>query len=44
MCMSERVLGQLLRDNYASVIQRGGGSIDALFHHLGARSGGDLAK
>jgi phospholipid transport system substrate-binding protein len=26
-------LGQLLRDNYASVIQRGGGSIDALFYH-----------
>ena len=31
-------LGQLLRDNFASVIQKNGGSIDALFHHLGARS------
>ena len=31
-------LGQLLRDNFASVIQKGGGSIEALFHHLGAKS------
>lgn len=31
-------LGQLLRDNFASVIQKGGGSIEALFNHLGAKS------
>lgn len=31
-------LGQLLRDNFARIIQRGGGSIDALFSHL-AKSG-----
>lgn len=31
-------LGQLLRDNFASVIKRGGGSIDELFLHLGAKS------
>jgi phospholipid transport system substrate-binding protein len=37
-------LGQVLRDNYASVIQRGGGSIDALFHHLGARTGVELGS
>jgi ABC-type transporter MlaC component len=37
-------LGQLLRDNYASVIQRGGGSIDALFHHLGAKTSAELGK
>jgi ABC-type transporter MlaC component len=30
-------LAQLLRDNYASIIQKGGGKIDALFAHLGAR-------
>lgn len=29
-------LGQLLRDNFATVIRNGGGSIDALFRHLGA--------
>lgn len=32
-------LGQLLRDNFASIIRKGGGSIDALFSHLGARAG-----
>jgi hypothetical protein len=37
-------LGQLLRDNYASVIQRGGGSIDALFHHLGAKTSAELGN
>jgi ABC-type transporter MlaC component len=37
-------LGQLLRDNYASVIQRGGGSIDALFRHLGAKASTELGK
>ena len=31
-------LGQVLRDNFATIIKRGGGSIDALFHHLGANS------
>ena len=31
-------LGQLLRNNYATVIQKGGGSIDALFNHLGAKA------
>ena len=31
-------LGQLLRDNFAAIIQRGGGSIEALFQHLGAKS------
>jgi ABC-type transporter MlaC component len=35
-------LGQLLRDNFSSVIQRGGGSIDALFHHLGAKTSADM--
>jgi len=35
-------LGQLLRDNYATVIQRGGGSIDALFHHLGAKTSTEI--
>jgi ABC-type transporter MlaC component len=34
-------LGQVLRDNYAGIIQRGGGSIDALFFHLGARTTAD---
>jgi ABC-type transporter MlaC component len=29
-------LGQVLRDNFATVIRNGGGSIDALFRHLGA--------
>jgi ABC-type transporter MlaC component len=37
-------LGQLLRDNFASVIQRGGGSIDALFHHLGAKTSAELDR
>jgi ABC-type transporter MlaC component len=37
-------LGQLLRDNFASVIQRGGGSIDALFHHLGAKTSAEMGK
>lgn len=37
-------LGQLLRDNFASVIQRGGGSIDALFRHLGAKTSAELGK
>lgn len=37
-------LGQLLRDNFASVIKRGGGSIDALFHHLGAKTSAELGK
>ena len=31
-------LGQVLRDNFATIIKRGGGSIDALFRHLGANS------
>jgi ABC-type transporter MlaC component len=35
-------LGQLLRDNYATVIQRGGGSLDALFHHLGAKTRAEI--
>lgn len=29
-------LAQLLRDNYTSIIQKGGGRIEALFAHLGA--------
>jgi hypothetical protein len=37
-------LGQVLRDNYAGVIQRGGGSIDALFFHLGARATADTTR
>ena len=37
-------LGQLLRDNYASIIQRGGGSIDALFHHLGAKNTAEVGN
>jgi ABC-type transporter MlaC component len=37
-------LGQVLRDNYAGIIQRGGGSIDALFFHLGARSTADTSR
>lgn len=37
-------LGQLLRDNYASVIQKGGGSIDALFHHLGAKTSSEIGN
>ena len=37
-------LGQLLRDNFASVIQRGGGSIDALFLHLGGKTGAETGK
>ena len=37
-------LGQLLRDNYATVINRGGGSIDALFHHLGAKTGAEIGN
>ena len=37
-------LGQLLRDNFTSVIQRGGGSIDALFYHLGARTGAGINR
>jgi hypothetical protein len=37
-------LGQVLRDNYAGVIQRGGGSIDALFFHLGARTTADTTR
>jgi ABC-type transporter MlaC component len=37
-------LGQLLRDNFASVIKRGGGSIDALFHHLGAKTSAELDR
>ena len=37
-------LGQLLRDNYASIIQKGGGSIDALFRHLGARPGKEIVR
>lgn len=35
-------LGQLLRDNYSTVIKQGGGSIDALFHHLGAKTGAEV--
>lgn len=31
-------LGQLLRDNFATIIKRGGGSIDALFQHLGGKT------
>lgn len=31
-------LGQLLRDNYTSIIRKGGGSIDALFTHLDSES------
>jgi len=32
-------LAQLLRDNFAGVISRGGGRIDALYAHLGAGKG-----
>jgi ABC-type transporter MlaC component len=37
-------LGQLLRDNFGTVIRNGGGSIDALFHHLGGKTGRELGK
>lgn len=37
-------LGQLLRDNFATVIKKGGGSIDALFYHLGAKPGAEVGK
>jgi len=37
-------LGQLLRDNFATVIKKGGGSIDALFYHLGGRTGAEIGK
>jgi len=37
-------LGQLLRDNFATVIKQGGGSIDALFYHLGAKPGAEIGK
>ena len=37
-------LGQLLRDNFATVIRNGGGSIDALFHHLGGKTSAELGK
>jgi hypothetical protein len=30
-------LSHVLRDNYTSVIRRGGGSIEALFHDLRSR-------
>ena len=35
-------LGQLLRSNFAAVIQKGGGSIDALFAHLGAKGSKEI--
>ena len=37
-------LGQLLRDNFATVIKQGGGTIDALFYHLGAKTGAEIGK
>lgn len=37
-------LAQLLRDNYASIIQKGGGSVDALFAHLGAKVSADMGN
>jgi ABC-type transporter MlaC component len=37
-------LGQLLRDNFATIIKQGGGSIDALFFHLGARTGAEIGS
>jgi ABC-type transporter MlaC component len=37
-------LGQLLRDNYATVIKKGGGSIDALFYHLGAKTSAEVGN
>ena len=37
-------LGQLLRDNFATIIKKGGGTIDALFYHLGARTGAEIGK
>lgn len=37
-------LGQLLRDNFATVIKKGGGTIDALFYHLGAKPSAEIGK
>ena len=37
-------LGQLLRDNFATVIRNGGGSIEALFHHLGGKTSAEIGK
>jgi ABC-type transporter MlaC component len=37
-------LGQLLRDNFAAVIRKGGGSVDALFYHLGAKTSAEIGK
>lgn len=34
-------LAQILRDNFTGVIQKGGGNIEALFRHLGARKQAD---